>query len=75
FKISPHEVVGKIIELLGQKPQDAKEILGDLLGNKKTDSVPTNTGEKSPKKEDEVKEKAKNILGGFLGAKKKDTAN
>nr|NGX27520.1 hypothetical protein [Chlamydiota bacterium] len=30
FKISPHEVVGKIIELLGQKPQDAKEILMNL---------------------------------------------
>ena len=59
----------------GAKKQDAKEILGDLLGNKKTDSVPKNTGEKAPKKEDEVKEKAKNIIGGFLGAKKKDTAN
>ncbi|NGX47038.1 MAG: hypothetical protein K1000chlam3_00407 [Chlamydiae bacterium] len=30
FKISPYGVVGKIIELLGQKPQAAKEILMNL---------------------------------------------
>ncbi len=58
----------------GAKKQDAKEILSDLLGNKKTDSVPTRTDSVPQKKEEEVKEKAKNILGGLLGGKKKDSS-
>lgn len=57
------------------KKQDAKEILGDLLGNKSKDSLPSRTDSKTPHKEEEVKEKAKNILGGLLGGKKKDSSN
>ena len=59
----------------GAKKQDAKEILGDLLGNRKKDSVALKAKEKTPTKEDEVKEKAKNVLGGLLGGKKKDNEN
>ncbi len=47
--------------------QGVKEVLGGLLGNRKTDSVQTDTTQQK----DEVKEAAKNILGGLLGKKKK----
>lgn len=67
---------GNTSEKDSTKKQDAKEILGDLLGSKKKDSVPAKTDSVPPKKEEDVvKEKAKNILGGLLGGKKKDSSN
>ncbi len=57
--------------------ENAKDVLGGILGKDKKDSTLTKTDTLTPKNEEEdVKEKAKDILGGLLGRKKKkDSTN
>ncbi|MGC1516277.1 MAG: AsmA-like C-terminal region-containing protein [Maribacter sp.] len=57
--------------------EDAKEVLGGILGTKKPkDSIAVKKDSTPVKTEKEVvKEKAKDILGGLLGKKKKDSVN
>lgn len=57
--------------------ENAKDVLGGILGKDKKDSTLTKTDSLPPKNEEEVvKEKAKDILGGLLGRKKKkDSTN
>ena len=58
----------------GTKQENAKEILGGILGNKTKTATSTESDSSPAKKdEEEVKEKAKDIIGGLFGNKKKKT--
>ena len=78
---------GKVKDLIGDalgkntkssdstKSQNAKEILGGLLGDQQKSKRPKPTDSIPEKKEETTKDKAKNVLGGLLGNKKKNSDN